>query len=135
MSAAPILAVRKALVTHLKADLVVTAALPAARIFGERADSSAWPFSRMGEFEGNRLGQDVSGNIHVFSKGEFSDEAATLTELIGNSVDGAVLALADGRRCIVELANTRLLADPEEQSAWHGIASIVANVTRDCTAS
>lgn len=132
MSAPPILYFRRKVVARLKADSVVTALLPAGRIFGERSDpSTAWPFSRCGEFEGER-GYAVRGNIHVFSKADFTDEVNQIVEVIATSLDGAVIELEDGRKANVDLERTRILADPVEQSAWHGIVSIVATIARDC---
>lgn len=134
MRAAPILLTRRALVAYLKADSSVTGQLPAAQIFGERAaQDTPWPFSRMGEFEGTRRGQDIRGNVHVFSKGDFTDEVASLVELIATSLDSAVLTLSDGSRCVVTIEATRILPDPEEQSAWHGIIELLATIEADCT--
>jgi hypothetical protein len=134
MSAPPILETRRKIVARLRADAIVTAMLPAVRIFGLRSDpSTAWPFSRMGEFEGEP-GYRVRGNVHVFSKADFDDEVAQLVERIAASLDGAVLILGDDRRANVELAGTRILPDAAEQSAWHGIVSIIATIPRDCAA-
>lgn len=132
MSAAPILATRRKVVARLKADATVTVLLPAGQIFGERSDADTpWPFSRCGEFEGEP-GHVVRGNVHVFSKSDFTDEVAAITEAIGTSLDGAVIELADGRKANVSVSRTRILPDPDEQSAWHGIVSIVATIARDC---
>jgi hypothetical protein len=134
MSAAPILDTRRKVVARLKADATVIALLPAGQIFGERSDAaSPWPYSRCGEFEGEP-GHAVRGNVHVFSKAEFTDEVAGIVEAIGTSLDSVVLELADGRRAHVELIRTRILPDPDEQSAWHGIVTILATIPRDCTA-
>ena len=133
MSAPPILYTRRKIVARLKADGVVTALLPSGQIYGERSDAdTAWPFSRCGEFEGEP-GHSVRGNVHVFSKSDFTDEVAQIAEAIGSSLDGAVLELADGRRANVDVVRTRILPDPAEQSAWHGIVSIVTTIPRDCT--
>lgn len=132
MSAAPILATRRKVVARLKADGVVTALLPAGQIYGERSDAATpWPFARCGEFEGEP-GHAVRGNVHVFSKAEFTDEVAAIVEAIGTSLDSAVLILADDRRAHVELIRTRILPDPDEQSAWHGIVTILATIPKDC---
>lgn len=132
MSAPPILAVRRETVARLKADFDLTALLPAAQIFGERSDrTTPWPYCRCSEFEGEP-GYRVRGNVHVFSKATFTDEVAEITEAVGTALDGAVLLLGDGRRAHLQLVGTRILSDPIEQSAWHGIASILATVMRDC---
>lgn len=132
MSAPPILALRKKIVAHLKSDATILAVLPSGQIFGERASSDPiWPFSRIGELEGSP-GHVVNGNIHVFSKGDFTDEVNGIIERIGTSIDSAVLELPDGRTAHLALVRTRILPDPEEQSAWHGIVEFEARIARDC---
>jgi hypothetical protein len=136
MSAPPILALRRAIVAHLKADIALTALLPSARIFGERSTEGSWPFSRIGELEAVP-GHEIGGAIHVFSKGDFTDEVAAILERIGTSLDDQVLYLGDepfeGPKANVTLVRTRIIPDGAEQSAWHGIATISATVPKDCT--
>ncbi len=74
----------------------------------------------------------MHGNVHIFSKGDFDDEAQEITEAIAASLDGAVLTLADGRTAHVAIVRTRMLPDPAEQSAWHGIVETVTRIERDC---
>ncbi len=135
MSSAPLLATRRAIVAALKADAALTALVPAGRIFGEKSKSNAWPFVRCSEFEGGPLYSlaPVAANIHAFSKSAFSDEAHQLIEAIGAALDGTVLELADGRRAHVQIASTRVMQDPDESSAWHGVASIAISIPKDCT--
>lgn len=132
MSAAPILAVRRAIVAALKADAALTALVPEGRIFGEKTETGSWPFIRCSEFEsdGSEL---VLGNIHVFSRKPFADEAHQASELVGLLLDDLVLELADGRRAHVVVGATRLIADPEESTAWHSITSVQVDVPRDCS--
>lgn len=133
MSVPPLIPFRRKVVARLKADVVVTALLPAGRIYGERSDAdTAWPFSRCGEFEGTF--EEVRGNVHAFSKGDFTDEVGGIVEAISTSLDGAVIELADGRKAHVSVERTRILPDPAEQSAWHGIVSVVAAIKKDCDA-
>ena len=133
MSAPPILETRRKVVAHLRADAVVTALLPALQIYGERSKADTdWPFSRCGEFEG-APGHVVRGTVHVFSKEDFTDEVGQLVEVIGSSLDSAVLTLDDGRRAVLSLGTTRILPDPEEQSAWHGVVPFIATIAKDCT--
>ena len=135
MRVAPILETRRKTVAHLKADMLVTAQISSGRIYGERTpETVGWPFVRMGEFEGEP-GFAVIGNVHVFSKSAFTDEVNSLVETIGESLDSAVLTLDDGRRAHLVVERTRILPDPEEQSAWHGILSIRATISKDCTES
>lgn len=135
MSAAPKLATRRALVTFLKADVPLIAVLPAARIFGEKAASDVqWPYARMAEFEsGGDPEHIINANVHVHSKADFTDEVAQICELMETALDGAVLTLADGSRANVDVNSSRIIGDPDERSAWHGIISIEVRVPKDCT--
>lgn len=135
MSAAPKLATRRGLVTHLKADVPLVAVLPAARIFGEKAAPDVqWPYLRMGEFEaGGEPRHLINCNIHVHSKSDFTDECAQILELAELSLDSAVLTLGDGSRANVSVNSSRIIDDPDERSAWHGILSIEVRVAKDCT--
>ena len=132
MSAAPVLETRRKVVAALRADSGLLALVPAAQIFGEKSQSSSWPFLRCSEFEGEPLFR-VIGNVHAFSRTAFADEAHQLIEAAGNALDGAVLVLADGRKAHVRVTSSRMLADPEESTAWHGILSIAAEIPKDCT--
>lgn len=134
MSAAPKLATRRALVTHLKADAPLIAVLPAGRIFGEKAASDVqWPYIRMGEFEsGGDPEHIINCNVHVHSKSDFTDEVLQICELAEGALDGAVLTLAGGERANVDVNLTNIIGDPDERSAWHGIISLEVRVARDC---
>lgn len=132
MKAPPILGTREALVVFMKANTEIGLVLDPARIYGERSDpDGAWPFSRMGEFEGAR--EVINGNVHVFSKSIVTDEVDGIVEVIATQLDGTVLELeTDSRRVNIEVTRTRRLADPEERSAWHGIIAIQATIAKDC---
>lgn len=132
MSAAPALEVRQAIVAALKADAVLTALVPAARIYGERSERSGWPFIRCSEFEGAPRYQ-VVGNVHTFTRSKFADTAHQGNARVGAALDSAVLTLSDGRRANIEVTATRVLEDPDEKDAWHGICSILATIAADCT--
>ena len=132
MSSAPVLATRRVIVAALKADAALAALVPSGRIFGEKSESKGWPYIRCSEFEGDGS-YLVLGNVHSFSRAAFSDEAHQMNEAASEALDGAVLELADGRRANVRVTATRLLADPEESTAWHGVCSIEIDVPRDCT--
>lgn len=131
MSAAPVLEVRQAIVAALKADAVLTALVPAASIYGEKSSSQAWPFIRCSEFEGAPR-YTVIGNIHTFTRSKFSDTAHQGNARVGAALDSAVLTLSDGRRANIEVTATRVLPDPDEADAWHGICSILATIAADC---
>jgi hypothetical protein len=132
MSAAPILALRRAVVTHLRADATVTATAIGSRIHGERAPATpTWPFARYGSSDATP-GFEIEAPVHVFSKNEFTDDVNAIAEAIGNSLDGAVLALSGGRKAYMTWLGVRVVGDGTEQSEWHAIVSFRATVPRDC---
>lgn len=141
MSVAPILGLRKAIITHLRADASVTSlGTPAlaARIYGERTPAEkVWPFVRYGQSDA-LAGYEITAPIHVFSKAEFTDEVAQIAEAIGNSLDpddrGLVLVLSDGRLARLRYLGHQVIPDAAEATAWHAIVRIGANVVKECFA-
>jgi hypothetical protein len=135
MKAAPILEVRRGIVTHLRADPAVTSlGTPAldARIYGERTPATlTWPFVRYGQSDAV-FGWDVSAPIHVFSKTDYTDEVSAISEAIGESLDDVVLAFADGRKAHLRYLGHLIIPDGAEASAWHGIVRIGARVAVEC---
>ncbi len=134
MSIAPILSLRRAIVTHLRADSTVTSTAVGQRIYGERAPAApVWPFVRYGQSDAVP-GFQITAPIHVFSKAEYTDEAAEIAEIIGASLSGKVLALDDGRKARLRYAGHQIIPDAAEASAWHAIVRIEANVIAECAA-
>jgi hypothetical protein len=132
MSAAPILALRRAVVPHLRADAAVTATAIGSRIYGERAPATpTWPFARYGASDAVP-GFEIEAPIHVFSKDEFTDDVNAIAEAIGNSLDGKVLDLGAGRKAYMTWLGVRVVGDAAEQSEWHAIVRFSATVPRDC---
>lgn len=133
MSIAPILGLRRAIVTHLRADTNVTGTSVASRIYGEKApapDKLIFPFARYGISDAVP-GHEIDAPIHVFSKAEFTDDVNAITEAISLSLDGAVLALGDGRKAYVRWSGTRVVANDAEE--WHAIVGFKATVPRGCS--
>lgn len=130
------LPLRQAIVTRLRADPNVTAVIPAAQVYGERTPATlTWPFVRYGQSD---VGQ-TSGSVplHVFSKAEFTDEAATIAAAIVESLDGKRLDLGDGRKADLnwpEAAGTQIIPDGDEADAWHAIVRFNVTVPRTCPA-
>lgn len=133
MRAPPILATRRAVVRHLKADAILTATAVGDRIYGERPPASGllWPFVRCDGFDA-LPGWRVAGLIHIFSKGPFSDEAAQIIEVIADSVGDQTLDLQNGYKAFIGIERVRVIPDGGEQDAWHGFAAITASIPRDC---
>jgi len=129
MSVAPILALRQAIVTHLRADAAVTATAVGTRIYGERAPANPQsPFARYGVSDA-LPGFDISAPIHIFSKAEFTDDVNSIAEAIGRSLDGAVLDLSDDRKAYLSWEGQRVVGSEEE---WHAIVTIGARIPRSC---
>jgi hypothetical protein len=132
MSVAPILGLRRAIVTHLRADTAVTSTAVGSRIYGEKVPAQpTWPFVRYGVSDA-QPGFDISVPIHIFSKDDFTDDVNGIAERIGNSLDDKVLTLGDGRRAFPVWAGVRLAGDADEASAWHSTVLFDVRVPRDC---
>lgn len=130
MAAAPILALRRAIVTHLRADTAVTATAVGARIYGEKAPASpTFPFARYGSSDA-APGFEIEAPVHVFSKDEFTDDVNAIAEAIGNSLDDKVLDLGAGRKAYLTWTGVRVIGAAVDE--WHAIVAFSARVPRDC---
>jgi len=131
MSVAPILGLRRAIVTHLRADSTVTTTAVDSRIYGERAPAEPqWPFVRYGVSDA--AGDLVSVPLHVFSKDDFTDDVNAIAEAIGNSLDERVLTVSEGVKAYLAWQGVQVMGDAEEQSAWHAIVTIQARIPQGC---
>lgn len=129
MSVAPILALRKAIVTHLRADTDVTSTSIGERFYGEKPPArKTWPFGQYGSSDAVP-GYDITAPLHIFSKDDFTDDVNAIAEAIGNSLDETVLELDGGRKAWLTWLGVRVQGDSEE---WHAIVTIGAKVPRDC---
>lgn len=131
MAVAPILGLRRAIVTHLRADAAVTATAVGSRIYGERAPASpTWPFVRYGVSDA--AGDSISVPLHVFSKDDFTDDVNAIAEAMGASLDEKVLTLGDGRKAYLAWQSVTVMGDAEEQSAWHAVVTVQARIPHGC---
>lgn len=127
----PILNLRRAIVTHLRADTSVTSTAVGSRIYGERiADNPTWPFVRYGVSDA--VGDTITVPLHVFSKDDFTDDVNAIAEAIAVSLDEKVLTLGDGRKAYLSWASQNVMGDAEEASAWHAVVTISARVPQGC---
>lgn len=128
---APILGLRRAIVTHLRADSTVTATAVGSRIYGERAPATpTWPFVRYGVSDA--AGDDISVPLHVFSKDDFTDDVNAIAEAIASSLDEKVVTLGDGRKAYLSWQSQNVMGDMDEQSAWHAVVTISARIPQGC---
>lgn len=131
MSVAPILALRRAIITHLRADSSVTSTALGTRIYGERAPAiPTWPFMRYGISDAVP-GYEITVPLSIFSKADYTDEAAAIGEAIGASLDSKAMVLGDGRVAHLRYRGMRLLVESDGEG-WHAIVTIAARVERDC---
>lgn len=132
MSVAPILALRKAIVAHLRADTTVTNTAVGQRIYGERTPAEPqWPFVRYGVSDAVG-GFEVNVPLHIFSKADYTDDVNAIAQAIGDSLEGKALTLGDSRKAYLTWAGVRVMEDGAQAGAWHSIVTIAARIPRDC---
>lgn len=137
MASDPTLLARKAIVTHLRDDTVVTSTPVGSRIYGERTPAVLiWPFTRYGQTDFGH----TSGRIplHTFSKSKHTDEVASIMAAIVESLGGKTLTLDDGRKMRLtypDAGGSQIIADGAEADAWHGIVRLDAVIARECAAA
>ncbi|MDF1625667.1 MAG: DUF3168 domain-containing protein [Parvibaculaceae bacterium] len=133
------LPLRKALVTKLQGTAALTALVPAARIYGERAPASdlTWPFIRMGsiiltpERHDCYEGATHEVTIHAFSKESQADQIYRIREQVIAALDDADLTiLGDGGVTNMVHTASNLIPDPEEANAYHDIHDFMVSVER-----
>lgn len=125
------LPLRKAIVSHLRADAGVIAQVPAARVYGMRQPpTTSWPFTRYGQPDSRSsgLGEDIAVTLHSFSKAAYEDECAEILSALVESLDGAVLTLEGGEQARVHWRGSQIIPDAAEANAWHGLARFDATI-------
>jgi hypothetical protein len=133
--AARSLYLRRAVITHLRADASLIALVPAARLYGMKAPATpTWPFTRYGSPDETPRpvscwdGSDVAFVIHSFSKAEFEDECAGINEAIETALNGAVLTMAGNVKARPIWLGSQIIPDGGEIGAWHGINRFGARI-------
>lgn len=128
-------AVRRALLTHLKANDGISD-IVGARVYGQIApDQVQWPFVKMGATSMTPIkaacvdGSDFRVTVHVFAKGSPTvtpeDALARLVGAVERAGDGAKLALVDSDlpdlagHVALSLIGSQSLVDG--QDAMHGV--------------
>lgn len=132
------LAVRRALMTAMKADTALTALVPAARIYPQVPDKTpTWPFVRYGSPTSVPLrascldGAEHTIAIHAFAKqrkqGQSAvetaeDHAARIGAAIARALDARTLTV-DGGKLKVNWRGSQLLIDGDERDAFHAVVN------------
>lgn len=136
------LAVRKGILTLLKADAAVTAIVPAAQVYTQVATNPVWPFIRYGTpsvlpIRASCLdGMEMLVAVHGFAGPRWQDPA-TKKRMIETAEDhasrlGSVIARAlDGKRfdltngyARIEWRGGQLLIDGAEADAFHTVQNL-----------
>lgn len=126
------LEVREAVVSWLRADVALTALVPAERVFGLRQPVDApYPFVRYGTPDtlpntaSCMSGSVVYVDLSTFAgkQGASEDEACTIAAAVVASLDGARLDLEGGRYAEVRWTGGQTLPDPDERDVWHALRS------------
>ena len=134
-----LLETRKAMIAAMRTDAALTALVPAARIYGEEAPANAvWPFilcglpsevpDRASCWDGTRMGVVV----HCFAKGPGMDIASAISNAVKRALDG-VRAVRGGLAVDIQHAQTQIVRDSAEASAYHGIVRYDAYAVEEVT--
>jgi hypothetical protein len=137
------LALRKAIITHLRADADVTALVPAERIYPPKTPADpVWPFIRYGvptklpERASCMDGSRILLTVHAFSQEPSEDEAVQIGAALAASLDGE-----DGKGLVLDLSGNysaratitytggQTLQDPEVAGAWHEVVNFEAFIS------
>lgn len=132
------MAVRKAVVSHVKDDAGVT------EIIGERfygpnpPPQPEWPFGRYGAAVVTPLratcldGARIAMTVHAFAKGEDESEVCELAAALVAALDGVSLPLDlpyPARLYSVRWTSTQTIRDSEEATGWHAIINLEGRVS------
>lgn len=137
------LAVRRAILTTLKADVGVTALVAASSIHPQSPrEAPAWPFIKYGSPSGTPItascvdGSEITVALHGFAKprslaGQIvetaEDHAARIGAAIARALDKRCLALGFGT-ARVRWRSSQLLQDGAEADAYHHISNFRVRV-------
>ena len=126
---------RRAVITRLRADVPLTAIVPAARNYGMKTPATLiWPFTRYGTPDETAApvmcwdGSEVAFTIHSFSKDEFEDQCANINEAVVAALNGAVLTMAGDIKATLVWLGSQIIPDSAEANAWHGINRFSARI-------
>lgn len=131
------LALRRALITALRADAGV-AALVGTRVTGPAVEKGvAWPFLRVGTiiagpYEATCLdGMDATFAIHAFDNTPDEQAVATIMAAVVDALDGAQLTFAGAHTVSLDWATSNVLRDTEESAGWHGVIQFETKTSDD----
>lgn len=137
------IALRKAIITHLRADPDLVELVPVSRQFGLRVSvpDPKKPFTKYGvptklpERASGMDGARIVGSIHAFSDADSEDEVGAIGAAVAKVLDGP-----GGKGLVLELiapfaatatvtyTGGQTLQDPEEEGSWHEVVNFEAVV-------
>lgn len=132
------LAVRRGVLTLLKADIAVAAIVPPAQIYTQVVSNPEWPFIRYGAPSALPIraacldGVEVNVAIHAFARSlqeggatveTAEDRAARIGAAVARALDGRRFDLINGY-ARVTWTGGRLLVDRAEATAFHSIQDL-----------
>lgn len=136
--------VRRAVLTHLKADATARALVPATNMFPSTTPAVVpWPFSRMDSFSSTAIdlscvaGATVTFLLHGFAKPKMQgqivldtaeDQASRIATAFQLAVHNRRVPIESGASARLRVQSTRVLRDGDEEDAYHAILSVEARV-------
>lgn len=127
------LPLRKAIITHLRAAVGVSA-LVGARIYETVPpdDTAIRPYIRygvpiIGTFDGTD-GNETEITLHVFADGPGTDSAYAVMAAIVASLDNASVSAVGARIDVVSWIGSALLPDEDAQALTHGVVRFKINI-------
>lgn len=142
MPTAPRTLARAQILTLLKGDADLIAAVPAARIYRQATTNPTWPFIKLGPPTTLRLrsaqvdGGTVSIDVHAFARaresgGQVVEHAEDHADRIGTLIEAALsdrrVTLGTGEVLLIEMADNQLMQDREPE-AFHWMAQFNVRV-------
>lgn len=136
--------VRRAVLTHLKANIDAKALVPAANMYPSTTPTlPPWPFSRMDGFQSTAIdlscvsGATVTFLLHAFAKPKMQgavmldtaeDQASRIATAFKLALHNRRVPVEGGAKARLRVLSVRLLRDGDEESAYHAILSMEARV-------
>lgn len=130
------LAVRQAVVAHLKAAPSLTALISASRIYGEQPPADPdWPFIRYGlavtlpyEAQG-WSGSEHAIDIHAFANGPYTDAVLAIAKQVQRAMD-TLAAPGDTGIVALEWTGMNVVRDspPTQAAKYHAIINFTVTV-------
>jgi hypothetical protein len=132
---------RRAILTKLKANPVVTGLVSATSIYPQSTPAKpVWDFIKMGVPSSNRFrascmdGKTIAFPVHGFTKGTSAmsaeDRAGLIGEAIFNALDRSTIIITGGR-IRLRISDEQIMPDQGEADSFHYFAVVNARCIRE----